>query len=82
MVKKMPRMRVGKRQVGSPGFAPFEKTIFYVKWTKSRSKMISTGLRGTVPYYEYALDLILDIENPNEQHLTQMQQDKSPPRIS
>nr|CCA16806.1 casein kinase II subunit beta putative [Albugo laibachii Nc14] len=34
-----------------------------------------TGLSGIVPYYEYALDLILDIENPNEQHLTQMQQE-------
>ncbi|DBA03672.1 TPA: hypothetical protein N0F65_006851 [Lagenidium giganteum] len=34
-----------------------------------------TGLNGIVPYYDYALDLILDIESPNDQNLTQMQQE-------
>lgn len=34
-----------------------------------------TGLNGIVPYYDYALDLILDIEPPADQNLTQMQQE-------
>ncbi|KAJ0407243.1 hypothetical protein P43SY_008018 [Pythium insidiosum] len=34
-----------------------------------------TGLNAIVPYYDYALDLILDIETPQDQNLTQMQQE-------
>lgn len=34
-----------------------------------------TGLGSVVPYYDYALDVILDIETPNDQNLTQIQQE-------
>lgn len=34
-----------------------------------------TGLSSVVPYYDYALDVILDIETPNDQNLTQIQQE-------
>eukprot|EP00270_Netrium_digitus_P010858 TRINITY_DN3390_c0_g1_i1.p1 TRINITY_DN3390_c0_g1~~TRINITY_DN3390_c0_g1_i1.p1 ORF type:complete len:320 (+),score=89.36 TRINITY_DN3390_c0_g1_i1:240-1199(+) len=32
-----------------------------------------TGLSGQVPYYDYALDLILDVESPNDEMLTEEQ---------
>eukprot|EP00271_Cylindrocystis_brebissonii_P012959 TRINITY_DN32484_c0_g1_i1.p1 TRINITY_DN32484_c0_g1~~TRINITY_DN32484_c0_g1_i1.p1 ORF type:complete len:295 (+),score=57.11 TRINITY_DN32484_c0_g1_i1:244-1128(+) len=32
-----------------------------------------SGLSGQVPYYEYALDLILDVESPNDDMLTEEQ---------
>ncbi|KAI9916893.1 hypothetical protein PsorP6_017807 [Peronosclerospora sorghi] len=34
-----------------------------------------TGLSSIVPYYDYALDIILDIDTPNESNLTQIQQE-------
>ncbi|KAF1323113.1 Casein kinase ii subunit beta, partial [Globisporangium splendens] len=34
-----------------------------------------TGLSSVVPYYDYALDVILDIETPHDQNLTQIQQE-------
>uniref|UniRef100_M4C6Y4 Casein kinase II subunit beta n=1 Tax=Hyaloperonospora arabidopsidis (strain Emoy2) TaxID=559515 RepID=M4C6Y4_HYAAE len=34
-----------------------------------------TGLSSIVPYYDYALDIILDIETPNDNNLTQIQQE-------
>lgn len=34
-----------------------------------------TGLSSIVPYYDYALDIILDIETPNDSNLTQTQQE-------
>lgn len=32
-----------------------------------------SGLSGMVPYYDYALDLILDVESPNDDMLTEQQ---------
>jgi len=34
-----------------------------------------TGLNGLVPYYEYALDMVLDVEMPMEESLTEDQQE-------
>lgn len=34
-----------------------------------------TGLSTFVPYYEYALDVILDIETPNDESMSQIQQE-------
>lgn len=34
-----------------------------------------TGLSSIVPYYEYAIDMILDVETPMEDELTEAQQD-------
>jgi casein kinase II subunit beta len=34
-----------------------------------------TGLSALVPYYDYALDMILDVEVPAEQSLTEEQQE-------
>ena len=34
-----------------------------------------TGLSALVPYYDYALDMILDVEVPADQSLTEEQQE-------
>ena len=34
-----------------------------------------TGLNSLVPYYEYALDMVLDVEMPMEDSLTDEQQE-------
>jgi len=34
-----------------------------------------TGLNTIVPYYEYALDMVLDVEMPMEDSLTEEQQE-------
>jgi casein kinase II subunit beta len=34
-----------------------------------------TGLSALVPYYDYALDMILDVEVPPDQSLTEEQQE-------
>jgi hypothetical protein len=34
-----------------------------------------TGLNTTVPYYDYALDMVLDVEMPMEDSLTEEQQE-------
>jgi casein kinase II subunit beta len=34
-----------------------------------------TGLALVVPYYEYALDMVLDVEMPMEDSLTEAQQE-------
>jgi casein kinase II subunit beta len=34
-----------------------------------------TGLQQEVPYYDYALDLILDVDSPNSDQLTEEQQE-------
>jgi casein kinase II subunit beta len=34
-----------------------------------------TGLNGLVPYYDYALDMVLDVEMPMEESLTEEQQE-------
>ena len=31
-----------------------------------------TGLNGLVPYYDYALDMVLDVEMPMEDSLTEV----------
>lgn len=33
-----------------------------------------TGLNGLVPYYDYALDMVLDVEMPMEDSLTEVRQ--------
>ncbi|KAL4167360.1 hypothetical protein KRP22_012846 [Phytophthora ramorum] len=37
------------------------------------------GLSSTVPFYDYALDIVLDIETPNDSSLTQIQQEMIEP---
>ena len=34
-----------------------------------------TGLHLLVPYYDYALDMVLDVEMPMEEKLTEAQQE-------
>jgi len=34
-----------------------------------------TGLNSVVPYYDYAMDMILDVESPHEEHFTEIQQE-------
>jgi casein kinase II subunit beta len=44
----------------------------YVCALLSKDDFNLTGLNGLVPYYDYALDMVLDVEMPMEDSLTEV----------